>query len=50
MIILDIPNWMIYISWFVLINIGVTITILMWLWVINKIEMKKDKQNGRTVA
>jgi hypothetical protein len=50
MIILDIPNWMIYITWFILINIGITVAILMWLWVVNKIEIKKDKQNGRTVA
>jgi hypothetical protein len=50
MIILDIPNWMIYITWFILINIGTTVAILMWLWVVNKIEIKKDKRNGRTVA
>lgn len=31
MVIIEIPNWMIYISWFVLVNLGIVITAILWL-------------------
>jgi len=44
MIILDLPNWMLYVTWFITANIGLVIALLMWLWFFNKLEMRKDKK------
>lgn len=49
MIIIDIPEWMIYTTWFIGANIFTVVAIMMWMWVFNKIEQRKHK-NGRTLA
>ena len=44
MIILDIPNWMVYITWFITINIATTIAILLWFVVLNKINKRNEDE------
>ena len=42
MIILDIPNWMLYASWFVFINFTIVIVAILWLVFLNKRDLRKE--------
>ena len=42
MIILDIPNWMLYASWFVFINFTIVIVAILWLVFLNKRDIRKE--------
>ena len=42
MIILDIPNWILYVSWFVFINFTIVIVAILWLVFLNKRDLRKE--------
>jgi len=47
MIILDIPNWIMYISWFVFINFTIILVLILWMVYLNKRDIRKqNKQKG----
>jgi len=45
MIIIDLPQWMIYITWFVFINLAIAVTVLLWLIVSYKKQGHSYEQN-----
>ena len=44
MIILDIPNWILYVSWFVFINTAIIIVLILWLVYLNKRDLRKENK------
>jgi hypothetical protein len=44
MIILDIPNWILFVSWFVFINLIVVLVSILWLVFLNKRDMRKENK------
>ena len=44
MIILDIPNWILYASWFVFINFTIVIVAILWLVFLNKCDLRKENK------
>ena len=40
MIILDIPNWIMYISWFVFINFTIILVLILWMVYLNKRDIR----------
>jgi hypothetical protein len=45
MIILDLPQWLVYITWFICANIGMAFSLILWMWALNKWDMRKEKTN-----
>ena len=46
MIIIDIPQWMIYVTWFVVINLAIAIIPLQWLGILNKLDTRKANEQN----
>ena len=44
MIILDIPNWIMYISWFVFINFTIILVLILWMVYLNKRDILKENK------
>jgi hypothetical protein len=44
MIILDIPNWILYVSWFVFINFTIVTVAILWLVFLNKRDLRKENK------
>ena len=42
MIILDIPSWILYTSWFVFINFTIVIVAILWMVFLNKRDLRKE--------
>jgi len=44
MIILDIPNWILYASWFVFINFTIILVLILWMVYLNKRDIRKENK------
>ena len=44
MIILDLPNWIVYVSWFVFVNLAIVFILILWLVLLNKRDMRREQQ------
>ena len=43
MIILDLPNWIVYVSWFVFVKLAIVFVLILWLVFLNKRDMRREQ-------
>tara|TARA_R100000458_G_C8267325_1_gene242307 strand:+ start:1578 stop:1721 length:144 start_codon:yes stop_codon:yes gene_type:complete len=44
MLIIDIPNWIMLVSWFVVLNFSLIVILILWIIFLNKRDMRKENK------